>query len=266
MAAAEGIRRASLPAIEGEHWVCIGHSHTGALAAANPDMDTINFWNAGDMWHHGAGPRPLREDLAERVTRADFVISMIEGAGHSVLSLAEHPWNFDFVLPSEPDLPMLTGATVIPVDAIRRTLLELSEPLLIGISVLAETYDVPILHIEPPPPLQEITKLGLDAVHRNFIESGLLFQGRNKTFSNKWVRYKAWRLHTQIIAERCVASGVTYLPTPKAVQDKHGFLRPEFDSDGIHGNTDYGVIVLEAVRRARPGVARRALNLAVSEA
>ncbi len=243
--------------MDGEHWVCIGHSHTGSLGEANPDMDTINFWEAGDLWIHSDGPKPLRPDLAERVAKADFLISMVEGAGHGVLTLAEHPWNFDFVLPSEPDLPMLEGATVIPVDALRRTLHDLSDPLLTGISVLAEMVDVPILHIEPPPPLQEITKLGKTEADRHFIETGLMFRGRNKAFSNKWVRYKAWRLHTQLIAECCAQSGIPYLPTPSAVQDEYGFLRPEFDIDGIHGNTAYGAIVLDAVRRARPGLTRQ---------
>jgi hypothetical protein len=58
------------------------------------------------------------------------------------------------------------------------------------------------------------------------------------------LRYKIWRLHSRIVAERCSELGIAFLPAPRETQDAQGFLRPEFAGDATHGNEAYGEAVI----------------------
>ena len=46
----------------------------------------------------------------------------------------------------------------------------------------------------------------------------------------------------RIIAER---TGARFVAPPRQIADRDGFLRPRFEGDGIHGNTQYGARMLE---------------------
>src|ERR1700744_237884 len=106
-----------------ENWVFIGHSHIEAPStAAGGGLDVINFWHVGDLWDHPNGPRPLRDDLAERVLKGEVVVSAIGAAADVGLGMVEHEQPFDFVLASDPDLPVDPSRQLIPCDAVREIL------------------------------------------------------------------------------------------------------------------------------------------------
>ena len=229
-----------------DHWVCIGHSHVGALAKAGVrSMDVINFWDVGDLWPHPHGPRPLREDLAERVAKGKVVISCVGGSAHFILGMVEHERPFDFVLSADPDLPLDETRDVLPLDAVRETMTEIAAPLLRGVSVLAQLVKAPLIHIGPPPPLAYVeharTQFNFPPEH---------FIGKTDVPTPKWPRYKMWRLHCEIIEDYCREHGVKYLHAPTGSVDGEGFLRPDLDADGMHGTAEYGRLVMEDVRRA----------------
>jgi hypothetical protein len=228
-----------------ENWVCIGHSHVAALdKAAGGVMDVINFWEVGDLWAHRQGPRPLREDLAERVLKGEVVVSAIGAAAEIVLGMVEHEEPFDFVLSSSPDLPLDETRRLLPHDAVGATLNTLCFPLLQGVSVLAGLVKAPLVHLAPPPPLAVIyhPRTHFDLPRENFV-------GQTDRPAPKWIRYKIWRLHCDMIEDYCGQHGVKFLRPPSEALDDEGFLRPEFDADGMHGTTEYGKMVLENVRR-----------------
>jgi hypothetical protein len=234
-----------------EHWVCIGHSHVGALAKAAGEsmpggsMDVINFWDVEDLWAHHDGPRPLREDLAERVVKGQVVISAIGGSAHFVLGMVEHEQPFDFVLSTDPDLPLDQTRELLPLDAVRQTLSDLAAPLLRGVSVLAGLVNGPVFQVAPPPPRA-------DVVHArtvfNFAPEH--FIGKTDLPTPKWQRYKMWRLHCEVIEDYCNEHGVKFMGAPAGAIDDDGFIRPILDADGMHGTAEYGRLVLEDIRRA----------------
>jgi hypothetical protein len=229
-----------------ERWVCIGHSHVAALAqAGGKALDSINFWDDGDLWFHIDGLRPLREDYVERVAKAKVVISAIGGSAHGVMGTIEHEQPFDFVLPSDPDLPFDKTRELIPVEAVRQTMADLAAPLLRGLPILAEAVTGSLIHLAPPPPSAVIKFVKPPA------DVGEVFMiGKAGAFTPKWPRYKMWRLHCEIIEDFCAQHGVKYLAAPSRANDDEGFLRSEYIIDTTHGNADYARLVLEDVRRA----------------
>jgi len=229
-------------------WVCIGHSHVGALGQASGGaLDVINFWDVGDLWAHWDAEllRPLREDLAARVANGRVVISAIGGSAHFVLGMVEHVQPFDFVLSSDPDLPLDETRQLLPLDAVRETIKDLAMPLLRGLSVVAGLANGPLIHIAPPPPLAVVlharTKFEFPREH---------FIGKTDMPTPKWPRYKMWRLHCEVIEDYCNQHGVRYLDAPRSAVDDEGFLRPDLDADGMHGTIEYGKLVLDDIWRA----------------
>ena len=68
--------------------------------------------------------------------------------------------------------------------------------------------------------------------------------------SPRHLRYKIWRLHSDIVALVCAENGIDYLTHPPQAVDDEGFLRPEFSRDGIHANEAYGALQLRQMQEA----------------
>ena len=226
----------------GEPWVCIGHSHVAALEKAHdPDLDSMNFWGTGDPWVQRDGTTWLRDDLAERIARGRLVLSSLGGSAHTVLGAVEHQRPFDFVLPSRPDLPLDETRDIVPADAVRETLAELTTPYLDGIPALVRAATAPVVHLEPPPPVAD-TDLVASRVPWPF------YPGQPRVVAPKWLRYKVWLMHCEIIAAACAHHGVGLARAPARSMDSEGFLHPDFNEDGAHANGAYGALVLESLR------------------
>jgi hypothetical protein len=228
------------------NWVCIGHSHALALergaALGGRVLDTMNFWQTGEPWQREGGTIRLRPDLAERVGRGRPVLSVIGGAAHTVLGMVEHPRPFDFVLPADPDLPVDEAREIVPAEAVRAKLTELAQPYFETLPALLDAAAAPVIQIQPPPPVADESRI---APH---VPWGL-FPGQPQRIAPKWLRYKLWRLHGELIAAACARLGIAFLPAPEAAQDAEGFLDAGYDEDGAHANAAYGALVLEQVMR-----------------
>jgi hypothetical protein len=227
-----------------EPWVCIGHSHVTALArAGDANLDPINFWETGDPWSRNDAEVSFRADLAERIAKGRLVLSLIGGSAHTVLGMVEHPRPFDFILPSAPNLPFDERRAWVPADAVRAKLAEMADEYFGGISILSRTVTTRLVHLEPPPPIADNDRI---APHVPWI----FFPDQPKVVAPKWVRYKLWRLHSELIAEACARLGITYVRVPNRALDEDGFLQSCFDQDGAHANAAYGALVLEDLRGA----------------
>lgn len=228
-------------------WVCIGHSHAAALASAarrfRVPIDVINFWETGEPWRREGGTVALRPDLAERVGRGDVVLSTVGGSAHSVLGTVEHYRPFDFVLPSDPRLPLDEDREIIPAAAVRATLAELANPYLETLPALRAASRGAVVQLEPPPPVVGAERA---AMYVNWED----FPGYPRRIAPKWVRFKLWRLHCEIIRAECDQLDIVYSPSPPSARDAEGFLDEKFSRDGAHGNAAYGALVLESARQA----------------
>jgi hypothetical protein len=228
-------------------WVCIGHSHAQALAQGaeigKVALDTINFWLSGEPWQHDEAGTRLRPDLALRIGQGRLVLSVLGGSAHTVLGQVEHPRPFDFVLPSEPDLPIDERRELVPAEAVRAKLTEMAMEYLQNLPALSRAATAPIVQIEPPPPLADADRIAPR------VPWGL-FPGQPRVIAPKWLRYKLWRLHSEVIAGICAGHGILYQRVPDSAKDAEGFLDPRFDADGSHANGDYGALVLDEMRRA----------------
>jgi hypothetical protein len=229
------------------NWVCIGHSHAlalerGAELGGYP-LDTMNFWQTGDPWLRADGAIRLNPDLAMRVRRGRTVLSVIGGSAHTVLGMVEHPRPFDFVLPADPDLPVDERREIVPAEAVRARLLDIAEPYFETLPALLAAATAPVIQIQPPPPVADERRI---APHVPWS----LFPGQPQAIAPKWLRYKLWRLHGELIAAACAKLDIAFLPAPEAAQDGEGFLDEAYDEDGAHANAAYGALVLDQVRQA----------------
>jgi hypothetical protein len=231
------------------NWVCIGHSHVAALqrgAALRSDiaLDAINFWDTGEIWEREGDTIRLRPDLAERVRRGRApIFSLIGGSAHTVLAMVEHPRPFDFILPSDPNIPFDETRELVPAHAVRAKIAELAAPYFAILPALLAVAPGPVLQIEPPPPLADEGRIA------PFVP-WVLFPGQPHRVAPKWLRYKTWRLHSELIREACTTLGIGYIAAPRAAMDAEGFLRDEYDQDGAHANGAYGALVLDLLKQA----------------
>ena len=224
--------------------VLIGHSHTRAIFEAAEQrgvrLKGCNFWN---------GPQPalapdrnaLHPQIAETLRRGP-VFSAVGGSAHSVMAMVQQPRPFDFVLPSQPDLPIIEGAEITPFAAIRRTLAEALEEYLHIMRLVCAQATGRVFHLEPPPPLEDGERVLQDV-------PWMFFPDLTRQVAPASLRYKCWRLHSELLQAFCTANGVEMIGVPREALDRRGFLKPEHYLDAMHVNTSYGALVLAQMRR-----------------
>ena len=62
------------------------------------------------------------------------------------------------------------------------------------------------------------------------------------------IRAKLYRIHSDIIEQRCAALGVEFLSPPAEAADAEGFLKPAYwTQDPTHANRAYGALLLKQI-------------------
>lgn len=224
--------------------VCIGHSHSRTVYEAalrqNADITYLNFWNIPNPVIRGDGEPRFRETVSRALKGSVF--SMIGGASHMIMGLARHPRPFDFVLPECPEQPLDEKAEIIPLEAVRASLLATTQEYLDLIALVRKTSIGPVFHMEAPPPYEDGDRLLADI-------PWMFFEGMQREVSPAAFRFKLWRLHSQIVRESCRRQGIFFVEHPAESVDANGFLRPEFYFDSMHVNENYGALLLEQMKR-----------------
>lgn len=227
--------------------LCIGHSHlacvTRAAAASATPLRAFNFWDLpGAIVNNGTQPR-FSEAISEALIRhAGPAFSFVGGGAHVVLGMLVHPRRFDFVLPSEPDLAIDPSAEVLPAIAVRRILESMTDEYLALMGEIRRLVKGPMFHIEPPPPSADAQRMYADV-------PWVMFPGRCREISPAALRYKLWRLHSEILRAWCTGRGVTFVEAPGQTCDAGGFMRDDYYGDGAHANDAYGQLVLAKMRQ-----------------
>jgi hypothetical protein len=241
---------------------CIGNSHIGCVLLAAQErrvaLDIVVLKGipafvtlAQPVTVHE--PDELGPDVLERVAAARRVFAFVGGIDHQSLGLGEHPQPFDVVLPELPRLPLAPEAEIIPVDAMVEVLKRRASVALRTLRHIAEAALGPVYQFASPPPPSPAwlakQEAWLDALKRAYANGArgsalvTLIESLGMRHE-RFVRYKLWRLSSQIYSEAAGELGVRLVSLPDAVVDGEGFLRPEFCGDPIHANAAYGALVL----------------------
>jgi hypothetical protein len=181
----------------------------------------------------------LREHLVELPW--DFVVLVCGGNEHNVLGIVRNKRPFDFVLSSEPDLPLQPGYELVPEALIREVLKHYMADSLETMRTFRAGTELPVMQLEPPPPLPNRRVL---AYPREFVRANLL----RKKIAPELIRYKLWRLESDIYTRFCNEADIAYLPAPAGMVDKSGMLAETgWGSDATHANPHYGIEVTKDV-------------------
>ena len=153
-----------------------------------------------------------------------------------------HPRPFDFIWPDRPDLPLTTDAEIIPFGAVHAAMLARTQPYLDIMSDVRDAVDGAMFHMESPPTYdhEELPQDDPGFFH---------FFGRDAAFSPPWLRYKLWRVHSQIVAGHCRGIGATFIAHPPESVTPEGFLRKALHGSPAHANAAYGALVLAQMKR-----------------
>jgi hypothetical protein len=234
--------------------ICIGHSHMACVLRAADQAGVqlapiifkhVHYFEGVSHELVVAGRRGFDQALVARL-KGGPVFSFIGGTRYLSLGIREHPVPFDFVLRDEPDLPIEPGVQIIPLEAMHQVLYEGSMRNLTLLERVAEAATGPVYHFEPPPPPKD--PLVAAGTVRGRTETRAEFVG-----VQRWLRYKLWRLHSEIVRTHAEEHGVVFVDRPDGTVDEEGFLRPELILNSTHANADYGRFVVEQMRGlARP--------------
>jgi hypothetical protein len=170
------------------------------------------------------------------------VFSFIDASNHVKLPLrrvqgASEP-HFDFVLPEQPDLPLAETAEIVPYTAVREHLRNSMQQRIETFRKVADLTPGRLIQVESPPPTHD-RWLQLWLRHVDVTEIEL---------PPRFVRYKLWRIVTEIFREEAERVGARFVEYPPESVDANGFLRDELVRDMHHGNADFGALILERLR------------------
>lgn len=231
------------------HILLVGHSHLACIRQAFDQRPaplaglSLEFAPLGDPYFapnldaEGA----VHPAIARLVTapRFDAVVSIVGGNAHFSLGLVNNPRRYDFVLPEAPDLPLETGAEVIPYGLMLQHLVGFSQdttPVLAALRALVPGK--PFLHLESPPPVPA------ENVNRHARDFAPLI--RHYGLSRPERVWRFWRLQSTMMQEICMRCGITWMPAPASMMDDRQMLVPAaWRDDPTHAGPAYGTAVLD---------------------
>lgn len=222
--------------------ICIGHSHVRAIVTGGEQLGVpivgLDFWSVRPFDGEDRSG-PLAEQIRRHFT-GQPVFSVIGGNTHHTLGLVRHPRPFDFVLASDPMLPLDDTAEVLPYDGVREAMLEAVKPNFELLRALRLSTAGAVFHFEPPPVSADTERLMKDV-------PWMFFHGRRE-IAPKWLRYKLWRLHVEELRRFCEMQGITFVDGPREAIDADGFLEPAFYEDAMHVSPAYGALVVRQMQ------------------
>lgn len=229
----------------------VGHSHVVAVRMAlmpnghpNERLDICAIHRENlkpEVTSTPDGP-VLHPGLRARIDqdRYDFAFLSIGGGPHIIMGLVKNPATFDFVLPYEPDLPIVEGAQVLPYDAVLETLRRRNAHNRNIFAAVSDHFRKPLFHLDYPPPVPD----GWARDNGGPFADKIDVQG----VSPLSVRYKLWRANLQVLDEMCTAHGIERIGVPPSMLASDGTLADEgLFKDPIHGNRAYGHEVAQQI-------------------
>ncbi len=172
--------------------------------------------------------------LAENDT---IVLTIFGGNIHNVISLVKAWKDFDFILPSNPDLSLDQKAQLIPYAAIKGMLkLKISNPHLDRLKIMGKLIPNSLINIETPPPIGDDAFV-LEHMDPYFNEKF----GVVKEVIPRILRHKIWRMSCEIYSEFCNENRISHHETPPRLMEDRLFLaRQAYSTNATHANSWFG--------------------------
>jgi hypothetical protein len=231
--------------------ICIGGSHMvcvlEAAEEAGSPLQAIGL-KARAFMDVANEPEILESDTLDRKTvnkHGGPVFSFVGGIRYLSLGVARHPTPYDFILPAAPELPLDPGAELLPYRALREKLEHDDGRHLETLERIAEVADGPVYQFEspPPPPQAWLEKRSAEKTSRD----------RTHELPAPYVRYKLWRVYSELVQEVADRVGARFIPHPSEAVDGEGFLKEGLSKNPTHANSRYGALVLGQLRSLADG-------------
>lgn len=185
----------------------------------------------------------LEGTIRDQIARHDPIIASASGGNaHNRFALIAHPRAFDFLLSAEDGPPIEPGAEPVTEALIRAALYDALGRDRMRLHEIRRIAGDVVVQLESPPPVADGGWIAAQA-DAYFQDQGVAQLG----VAPAGLRYKIWRLHSQMVAEMCAELGLRFLPVPRETLDTQGYLRTEFAGDATHGNAAYGEAVIRAL-------------------
>lgn len=230
----------------------LGHSHVVAIAKGCYELQSKRATIGGQpiksrflylyeqsimptLIEDGARPRLNPALLDIIATEAPSVILLsVGGNEHIAMSVVRFRERIDFRLGDEPDLPLEPGAEILTEAAIRETLRDKMAPTLSTLRALREATTLPLVCIEPPPPLPNERII---AFPKEFFKRAI----DPSRLSSELFRYKMWRVQGWLYREICAKHDMLFVPVPPEFLVAPGLLAREvWGEDASHANALFG--------------------------
>lgn len=245
------------------NFVALGHSHIVSLAkgayalqaqgagvAGSPAVGHFHYlYDESYLPDVQEGPNGpiLNRKIAAALEAGDprFVLLSVGGNEHNVLSIAQPVSRYDFVLGEAPDLPVDEAAQLIPEMMMRETIREWMSKKIAVMKAIRRATSLPTIQVEPPPPVPREQVL---AYPKEFFRKTVDL----RKLSPDSLRYKMWRLQSDLYVEICAELDVAYVTTPPDLIGPGGMLpKMAWSQDATHANEHFGERMMgEVFRRA----------------
>jgi hypothetical protein len=225
--------------------VCVGHSHLGAISKGarvlGTEITALRLReNKKDKRSTDERWVAVRDGI--RALKPDRLYCFVGGGMPAILGVAQHPIRFDFALPWRPDLAPAPDAQGIPYDAMRALMTARVRKHFQSLTKL-KRFRLPMMQFESPPPIFDNAVVArMSGSYAN--EAGSPKGEAALGISDPYLRYKLWSLHSRVFEDFCTQNDIAYVKNPPAALDEKGFLAPAYWGDFVHGNADYGALVL----------------------
>ncbi len=166
-----------------------------------------------------------------------FIAAAWGGNEHYIQGAVNSPRQSDFPLPDRPNLPLVDGAEIVPYDLLARRSRKPAGAMSSLWELLQSCCGLPIYHLAAPPP-------GRSTAIASHLPPHLRQQAEAFGVTAPSFRYKVWRLIVELKQEPCEAVGARFLWPPAQAIDADGMICDKYAGEGIHGNRDYGALVV----------------------
>lgn len=248
-------------------FVALGHSHVVALAKGAYALQAKGALFAGRrsqgrfhyLYDKAFEPAFVQDQPTAKLNPAilqalnadapQFVLASMGGNEHNVLAIVQLYQRYDFILGESPDLPLDDSVEILPEALVRETLREWMEDKIAVLRALRAATALPIVQIEPPPPLPRSQVM---AHPKEFFKNAVDL----RKLSPDILRHKMWRVQTALYREICAALDVLYIETPPDMIDPDGMLAQKaWGGDATHANDLFGEVMMSAALARVAGAA-----------
>ena len=238
----------------------IGHSHilsiryavNNVLAELGANKVAINTIWLGEKPYIDYQPRsengdiatfafsnPLLDEIKKLNPSKDIIFSSYGGNAHNILGLVQHPTPFDFVYAGI-QIEGKRGVEIVPSKLVEAALIEQGgfPETCWALRATRAAFGGRIIQCESPPPINDNNFLMEHAgpFKISFTKFGI---------SKPNLRYKLWRMHSDLIKNECKALDIEFMPAPAEFITDDGFLTDRgLNNDATHANAIYGGAVI----------------------